>query len=79
MFIECWNATKEITDYMQQKKFETNENGFIELWAEFHAKALEAWDQELEAANGTPPQPVMLWSSELTQAHRIQKHLSKER
>ncbi|XP_026737933.1 chitooligosaccharidolytic beta-N-acetylglucosaminidase isoform X2 [Trichoplusia ni] len=77
--IECWNATEEITNYMKQKKFETNENGFIELWAEFHQKALEAWDQELEAANGTPPQPVMLWSSELTQAHRIQQHLSKER
>lgn len=78
VFFGCWNSSEEITNYMQQQNYEITKEGFIELWSEFHTKALQAWDEELQAAGGTP-QPVMLWSSELTQAHRIQNHLSKDR
>ncbi|CAB3247641.1 unnamed protein product [Arctia plantaginis] len=78
VFFNCWNASEEITNYMRQKNYEISLNGFIDLWSEFHEKALQAWDEELEAAGGTK-QPVMLWSSELTQVRRIQQHLSNER
>lgn len=78
VFFGCWNSSQEIRHYMEEKKYEINTEGFMELWAEFHGKALQAWDEELVAAGGTR-QPVMLWSSELTQAHRIKKHLSKDR
>lgn len=63
---------------MKQKNYDLSVDGFVDLWAEFHEKALLAWDEELEAAGGTK-QPVMLWSSELTQARRIQQHLSNDR
>ncbi|XP_041987291.1 chitooligosaccharidolytic beta-N-acetylglucosaminidase [Aricia agestis] len=79
VFFNCWNSTEEITSYMQGKGIETNLEGFIRLWAEFHATALKIWDEEMAAIGQTEKQPVMLWSSELTQAHRIQKYLNKDR
>lgn len=78
VYVECWNTTEEITDYMKEQNYDPNTDGFFKLWAEFHQKALKAWDEALESV-GTPKQPVMLWSSELTQAHRIFKHLDKDR
>lgn len=64
---------------MEKKEFDTSTtDGFIKLWGEFHEKTLQLWDGELIELGGTE-QPVMIWSSELTQAHRIQKYLSKER
>lgn len=63
---------------MENKGYERNVEGFIQLWAEFHSTALQIWDEEL-AESGQKDQPVMLWSSELTQAHRIQKYLNKDR
>ncbi|XP_072947193.1 chitooligosaccharidolytic beta-N-acetylglucosaminidase isoform X2 [Epargyreus clarus] len=79
VFFGCWNASEEITSYMKEKGYDTTVEGFIKLWAEFHQKALEIWDEEMIAAGTVNPQPVMLWSSELTQAHRISKYLNKER
>lgn len=78
VFLPCWNATEEIVTYMKTKGYDTNSEGFIQLWAEFHANALQIWDEELKET-GEVEQPVMLWSSELTQAHRIQKYLNKDR
>lgn len=75
----CWNSSQEIISYMMDKGFDISVDGFIRLWAEFHAKALQLWDEELAATGTTDKQPVMLWSSELTQANRIQKYLSKDR
>lgn len=64
---------------MKQNNYDTTSTeGFIELWAEFHSKALQAWDEVVQAT-GSPVQPVMVWSSELTRASRIQRHLSKDR
>ncbi|CAH4006618.1 unnamed protein product [Pieris brassicae] len=78
VFLECWNSTQDIVTYMENKGYERNVEGFIKLWAEFHSTALQIWDEEL-AEIGQSDQPVMLWSSELTQAHRIQKYLNKDR
>ncbi|CAH2256676.1 jg19632 [Pararge aegeria aegeria] len=75
----CWNSSEEIVSYMESKNYDTSVDGFIKLWSEFHEKALEIWDEELSEIGQEDKQPVMLWSSELTQAHRIQKHLSKDR
>ncbi|KAI8426101.1 hypothetical protein MSG28_005060 [Choristoneura fumiferana] len=79
VFIGCWNSTEQIINYMKNKGFEINTEGFIRLWAEFHARALLVWDQQLKETTGEDPQPVILWSSELTQAHRIQRYLDKDR
>ncbi|XP_045450684.1 chitooligosaccharidolytic beta-N-acetylglucosaminidase [Melitaea cinxia] len=78
VFFNCWNSSEEITTYMKEQGYETNVEGFIKLWGEFHEKVLKIWDEELEAV-GQTPQPVMIWSSELTQPHRVQKYLDKDR
>lgn len=79
VFFGCWNSSQDITSYMANKGFETNTEGFMRLWAEFQAKALQLWDEELVAEGAEANQPVMIWSSELTQAHRIKKYLNKDR
>ncbi|XP_064073369.1 chitooligosaccharidolytic beta-N-acetylglucosaminidase [Vanessa tameamea] len=79
VFFNCWNSSEEITSYMQSKGYEINVEGFIKLWGEFHETALKIWDEELAAVGQTEKQPVMIWSSELTQTHRIQKYLNKDR
>ncbi|XP_049874193.1 chitooligosaccharidolytic beta-N-acetylglucosaminidase isoform X3 [Pectinophora gossypiella] len=79
VFINCWNATQEIVTYMKDKDIKLDAEGFIELWAEFHNKALKVWDEELAKAGETGLQPIMLWSSELTQPNRIVRHLDPSR
>lgn len=79
VYLGCWNSSEEIVSYMESKTYDTTVDGFIKLWSEFHEKALDIWDEELTALGYEDKQPVMLWSSELTQAHRIQKHLDKDR
>ncbi|KAJ2943680.1 hypothetical protein O0L34_g16793 [Tuta absoluta] len=78
VFISCWNKTEEITDYMRDKGYEVNLEGFMALWGEFHKKSLQSWDEALGAID-VEPQPVMVWSSELTQPQRILEHLDSER
>ncbi|XP_063363126.1 chitooligosaccharidolytic beta-N-acetylglucosaminidase-like [Cydia amplana] len=79
VFFGCWNSSEQIVSYMKDKGFGTNADGFIRLWAEFHAQALQIWDEQLKEATGEDKQPVMLWSSELTNPQRIQRYLDKER
>ncbi|XP_045536140.1 chitooligosaccharidolytic beta-N-acetylglucosaminidase [Papilio machaon] len=74
----CWNSSEEIVNYMKHKGFDTDVEGFIRLWAEFHSKALQIWDEEILASGGEK-QPVLIWSSELTQPGRIQNYLDKDR
>lgn len=64
---------------MTNRGFSLDIDGFIRLWAEFHANALQIWDEELKEEGAENNQPVMLWSSDLTQANRIQNYLSKDR
>ncbi|KAJ0178174.1 hypothetical protein K1T71_005997 [Dendrolimus kikuchii] len=74
VFINCWNSSQEIVTYMKNQGYDRNVEGFMQLWSEFHYKALEAWDDVTKSSL-----PVMIWSSELTQAHRIQNYLDKNR
>ncbi|RVE47860.1 hypothetical protein evm_007491 [Chilo suppressalis] len=79
VFFGCWNSSEAIVKFMEEKGIERTVEGFIKLWGDFHTNALQAWDEELKSLGINEPQPVMIWSSELTQAHRIQKYLSKDR
>ncbi|KAL4712048.1 hypothetical protein ACJJTC_003715, partial [Scirpophaga incertulas] len=79
VFFGCWNSSDSIIKYMQDKGWNRSLDSFIKLWGEFHTTALQIWDEELKATGLSIPQPVMIWSSELTQAHRIQKYLDKSR
>lgn len=75
VFMQCWNATKEITDYMQMKGFKLDKDGFLQLWSEFQERALKAWDD----STGNRNDSVVLWSSELTSPTNIARFLPKER
>ncbi|CAK1586026.1 unnamed protein product [Parnassius mnemosyne] len=78
VYLGCWNSSEEIVSYMKNKGFDTDIEGFIRLWAEFHAKALQIWDEETMAVGGQQ-QHVLIWSSELTQPNRIENYLDKNR
>lgn len=64
---------------MEEKGMNRTVEGFLRLWSEFHSKILQIWDDELKAVGTEDPQPVMLWSSQLTRSGTIQKMLNKDR
>lgn len=75
VFTACWNATKEIVDYMEKKNYNRDARGFLKLWSEFQGKALKIWDE----ITGNRNDSIILWSSELTNPSTIEQFLPKER
>lgn len=75
VFINCWNSTGEITDYMKTKNYDRTHRGFLQLWAEFQWKALNVWDD----VTGNRNDSIILWSSELTSPEHIEEFLPKDR
>lgn len=51
------------------------ENAYLDLWSEFHDKALSVYDNEA----GDSDSDIIVWSSGLTEPRIIEKHLAKER
>lgn len=51
------------------------ESAYLDLWSEFHDKALNVYDKEV----GDSDSEIILWSSGLTDPHIIEKHLDKKR
>lgn len=74
VFINCWNSSSEITDYLQRRNITPDETAFLDLWGDFQKKALEQYD---EKSGNTVP--IMLWTSHLTQPAVIEKYLDKDR
>lgn len=73
VFIACWNATKEILDYIKDKP--RTEETFLDLWGEYQNKSLAAYD----AAVGNDKTRIVVWTSHLTEPDVIAKYLPKER
>lgn len=73
--MKCWNTTSEIVDWMQKNNRNLNENAYIDIWSEFHRKALQVYDNEVGNSNSD----IIVWSSGLTEPHIIEKHLDKKR
>jgi len=59
----CWNTTKEITDYMNNKQILRTEEGFMELWNEYQEEALARFKK----ANGGKLKDMILWTSHMTE------------
>jgi hexosaminidase len=74
VFIQCWNNTKEITDYMAEKNYNRDIGGFLQLWSEFQAKALNVYDNIT-----SEKEPIVLWSSEMTLPDNIEQFLPADR
>lgn len=73
--MKCWNTTSEIVDWMQNNNRNLTENAYLDLWSEFHRKALNVYDHEVGNSNSD----IIVWSSGLTEPKIIEKHLDKKR
>lgn len=60
---------------MKNNNRSLSENAYLDLWSEFHNKALNVYDNEV----GDSKSDIVLWSSGLTEPRTIQKHLDKKR
>ncbi|GBP40114.1 Chitooligosaccharidolytic beta-N-acetylglucosaminidase [Eumeta japonica] len=79
VFMNCWNSSQEIVSYMTSRGYDLSTDGYMRLWGEFQSKVLDIWDDILHEAGVKTKQPVMLWSSELTQIRHIKRYLRKDR
>ncbi|XP_029723474.2 chitooligosaccharidolytic beta-N-acetylglucosaminidase [Aedes albopictus] len=77
VFFGCWNATREVVDYLEGQGKSRGEDDFLDLWGEFQANVLRLWDQQRQGLEQL--QPTILWSSHLTDPAVIEKYLPKER
>ncbi|XP_066903581.1 chitooligosaccharidolytic beta-N-acetylglucosaminidase isoform X2 [Halyomorpha halys] len=71
----CWEGSSEVKDYMLTKGYALNDSGFKALWAEFHNRALKAWDNAIGHSNTK----IILWTSDLTDPNNIGTYLDKDR
>ena len=73
--LNCWNATTEITDWMKNNNRSLDEEGYLDLWSQFHANSLSEYDKEA----GDDKSDIIVWSSGLTEPDIIEKYLDKKR
>ncbi len=71
----CWNETKEIVDWLAaQNRMNRSKEDFVHVWTHFQERALE----ELDIAYDNK-QPVVLWTSGLTEDGHANDYLDKSR
>lgn len=73
--VQCWNTTDEIVDWMRSNNRSLTDSAYADLWAEYHGKALRAYDQ----AAGHADTDVIVWSSGLTDPRTVERRLDKTR
>lgn len=73
--MRCWNETQEIIDWLKnQGRPDRNKEDFLRVWKHFQDRALE----QLDVAYGKQ-QPVVLWTSGLTEDGQANKYLDVNR
>ncbi|XP_027837805.2 chitooligosaccharidolytic beta-N-acetylglucosaminidase-like isoform X2 [Aphis gossypii] len=73
--VRCWNTTDEIVEWMQSNNRSLSESAYLDLWSEFHNRALTVYDDKVGDSNSD----IIVWSSGLTDPEIIEKHLDKKR
>ncbi|EFX61848.1 hypothetical protein DAPPUDRAFT_337961, partial [Daphnia pulex] len=72
---KCWNETTEIIDWLRARgRNDYSKEDFLYLWSHFQNRSLE----EVDKAYGNK-QPIVLWTSPLTDDGHAEKFLDKER
>ncbi|XP_046459257.1 chitooligosaccharidolytic beta-N-acetylglucosaminidase-like [Daphnia pulex] len=72
---KCWNETTEIIDWLRARgRNDYSKEDFLYLWSHFQNRSLE----EVDKAYGNK-QPIVLWTSPLTDDGNAEKFLDKER
>lgn len=73
--MDCWNETEEILTWLKARSLSGRTNDdFLYLWSHFQNRSLE----ELDKAYGNK-QPVILWTSGLTEEGHTDRFLDKNR
>jgi hexosaminidase len=75
VFFPCWNASREVADYLQASGRGRGEADLLSLWAEFHAGSLAALDEAAGRADTT----AILWSSHLTRPPHVDSYVDRDR
>lgn len=60
---------------MKKNNQSLDEEGFMDLWSQFHANSLSEYDKEANGVNSN----IIVWSSGLTEPKIIEKYLDKNR
>lgn len=71
----CWNSTDEIINYLNYHGRNRTTEDFLQLWGEYQANALNAYD----ALVGHKNTQIIMWSSALTDVNIISRYLPKDR
>lgn len=71
----CWNSSKEITDFLAAQRRNRTEREFLQLWATFQRRA---YVELVRAARGTELTPIV-WASNLLIQENIENILDPER
>ena len=75
VYIDCWNATPEVTTAMEKRGMGRKTEDFLQLWGEFHI----AQQKILEEVKGRPDYSTILWTSALTMPGIIERYLNKDK
>jgi hexosaminidase len=74
VFMECWNSSKSLQDWMIDRGWGLATEDFMHLWGYFQKNALESLDKALKNKI-----PVVLWTSSLTVQPWLSQFLDKSR
>lgn len=72
--LNCWNETEDIQAHLEKKGVGLGADSFYQLWGDFHASAYSL----LSEANAGRQVPGVVWTSDLTQEERVDRHLNPE-
>lgn len=73
--MDCWNETEEILTWLNARGLSNRSNDdFLHLWSHFQNRSLEELDNAFENK-----QPVILWTSGLTEEGHTDRFLDKNR
>jgi len=73
--LNCWNSTKEVSDYMKQKFGGVQERDYMELWDDFIVRS----SAKIYEANNNKELPLIMWSSHITSKEYLNKYLDPKK
>jgi hexosaminidase len=74
--VSCWNSSKELQSWMQNKGWGLEEKDFMKLWGYFQENALARFDKVSKSKTLIP---IILWTSRLTEEPFLTQYLDKDR
>jgi hexosaminidase len=73
--MRCWNETSEILDWLTERGLGNDNEAFLHLWSHFQNRSLDQVDQAFSGVQ----QPVVMWTSALTEEGRATRYLDPKR